>query len=70
MTYSNPVIPKDAVIIAEGQGYAVLRIDIDSEPYYILKGCANTDYLFNKEEWDRFAKTVAYADIKIRGGIE
>ncbi len=70
MTYANPIIPKDAVVIAEGQGYAVLRIDLRSGRHYILKGCGNTDYLFNEEEWDRFAKTVAYADIKIRGGIE
>ncbi len=67
----NPIIPKGATIIAEGEGYMVLRYD-DAELgiFYILKGLDATDYVFNKQEWDHFAKFIAYADIKIRSVTE
>lgn len=60
------------IVIAEGQGYAVLRNPGGGHPLFILKGLGRgiVDYVFNRGEWDRFAMTVAYADIKIRGGIE
>lgn len=67
----NPIIPKGTTLVAEGEGYMVLKYD-DAElgAYYILKGLDMTDYVFNKQEWDHFAKFVAYADLKIRGAIE
>ena len=71
MTYANPIIPKDAVVIAEGEGYLIYRWDDkDIGPLYILKGLGGCDYVFNKIEWDRFAKFIAYADLKIRAVVE
>lgn len=63
--------PKGAQIIAEGHDYMVFSYD-DKElgRYYILRGLDHTDYAFNREEWDKFAVLVAYADLKIRGRIE
>ena len=67
----NPIIPKGATIIAEGEGYAVLEIELeDLGTHYILKGISTTDYLFSKQEWDDFARFIAYADIKIRAVVE
>ena len=67
----NPIIPKGATIIAEGEGYAVLEIDLDDlGTCYILKGLSTTDYLFTKQEWDDFARFIAFADIKIRAVVE
>lgn len=67
----NPIIPKGATIIAEGEGYAVLEIELDDlGPCYILKGLGTTDYLFTKQEWDDFARFIAFADLKIRGVTE
>lgn len=67
----NPIIPKGATIIAEGEGYAVLEISLDDlGTCYILKGLGTTDYLFRKQEWDDFARFIAYADIKIRAVVE
>lgn len=67
----NPIIPKGATIIAEGEGYAVLEIELeDLGTHYILKGLSTTDFLFSREEWDRFAKFIAFADLKIRGVTE
>ena len=71
MSDLNPIIPKGATIIAEGEGYAVLEIDLDDlGTCYILKGLSTTDYLFTKQEWDDFARFIAYTDLKIRGAIE
>ena len=71
MSDLNPIIPKGATIIAECGGYAVLEIDLDDlGTCYILKGLSTTDYLFTKQEWDCFAKFVAYADLKIRAVVE
>lgn len=67
----NPIIPKGATIIAEGEGYAVLEIELeDLGTCYILKGLSTTDYLFTKQEWDDFARFIAFADLKIRGVTE
>lgn len=67
----NPIIPKGATIIAEGEGYAVLETELeDLGTCYILKGLSTTDYLFTKQEWDDFARFIAYADLKIRGVAE
>ena len=67
----NPIIPKGTTLVAEGEGYMVLRYD-DEELgiFYILKGFDATDYVFNRQEWDHFAKFVAYADLKIRAVVE
>lgn len=67
----NPIIPKGTTLVAEGEGYMVLRYD-DEElgAYYILKGLGTTDYVFDKQEWDHLAKFVAYADLKIRAVVE
>ena len=67
----NPIIPKGTTLVAEGEGYMVLRYD-DEELgiFYILKCLDATDYVFNKQEWDRFAKLIAYADLKIRAVVE
>ena len=71
MSDLNPIIPKGATIIAEGEGYAVLEIDLDDlGTCYILKGLSTTDYLFTKQEWDELAKIIAYADLKIRSVTE
>ena len=71
MSDLNPIIPKGATIIAEGEGYAVLEIDLDDlGTCYILKGLSTTDYLFTKQEWDDFARFIAYADLKIRSVME
>ena len=69
----NKTTPKGSILIAEGNGYAVRRLDDeDLGTFYILKGLADgkQDYIFNYEEWDKFASTVACADLKIRGRIE
>ena len=67
----NPIIPKGATIIAEGNGYKVLEISLeDMGTHYILKGLSTTDYLFTKQEWDDFARFIAFADLKIRGVAE
>ena len=67
----NPIIPKGATIIAEGEDYAVLEIELDDlGTCYILKGLSTTDYLFTKQEWDDFARFIAFADLKIRGVME
>lgn len=71
MSDLNPIIPKGATIIAEGEGYAVLEIEIDDlGTCYILKGLGTTDYLFRKQEWDDFARFIAFADLKIRSVTE
>ena len=58
-------------MIAEGEGYAVLEIELeDLGAYYIIKGLSTTDFLFSREEWDRLAKIIAYADLKIRSVTE
>ena len=67
----NPIIPKGATAIAEGEDYAVLEIELeDLGTCYILKGLSTTDYLFTKQEWDDFARFIAFADIKIRAVVE
>lgn len=67
----NPIIPKGTTLVAEGEGYMVLRWeDTDGTVLYILKGLGTTDYVFQKHEWDQFAKFVAYADLKIRAVVE
>lgn len=73
MSDLNSIIPEDATIIAEGEGYAVFEIEIeDLGTYYILKGLGtiDTEYLFSKQGWDDFARFIAFADLKIRGVTE
>lgn len=68
MSTLNPIMPKGATIIAEGEGYAVLEIDLDDlGTCYILKGLSTTDYLFTKQEWDLFSSVIRLADLKIQG---
>lgn len=65
------IIPKGGTLVAEGEGYLIYRWDDkDLGPLYILKGFSECDYVFNKLEWDHFAKFIAYADLKIRAVVE
>lgn len=57
-------------LIADGGEYKVFATPIGDKPYYLLKGHRGTDYLFSEAQWDQYARVIAYADIKIRGGIE
>lgn len=67
----NLIIPDGGTLVAGGEGYLIYRWDDkDLGPLYILKGLSGCDYVFNKLEWDRFAKFIAYADLKIRAVVE
>ena len=71
MSDLNPIIPKGATIIAEGNGYKVLEISLeDMGTHYILKGLSTTDFLFSKQDWDDFARFIAFTDLKIRSVTE